>query len=468
LEQLAGLKGEKARLEQELARAQADAAQQSGQHAAMAGEAEALRQQLGEVTARVVALQQNTDERFRELATCARLIAERDQALEAIQADWEKEKAAHSEAVQQRETLGLEKQNLESSLRAASEERDQLAIQTQELKSKNESLQQNIDERFRELATCARMIFERDAELEKAKGYDGDAGIEIAEIQIADSGGDWPHKHLNFDLSGAKISGRGLGNLRARLVQHHDRAGIVIFQPMHTQDTPLRRWEETGKENNIPFMLLVPQDAAAKSYLVASLGSDFYFIHFLAQSIVSALRKRVRNSNSASWEKQNFQNWLQVGLQFQNALAEIPARIHYDDVIAQKVDSDTKASPTQFEITNATLGPFLIPQIRFQWTAKLWGGELQFSLQGEDPPFFGAWPKDEKGIPTENFKVKSRKSPWAFNKKKTFLKTNPILRQMNGEDHKLIIAIIKEMPNFIWHNDKKIVEKIFSGDFANP
>ena len=163
-DQLAGLQGEKERLEQELARAQAEVAQQSGQHAAIAGEAEGLRQQLGEVTRRVEALQQEAGGYREQLAGLEQLGAEgaaeierlnaevakvnaEKQALEGRIAEGEAQSAAR---ISQLEQLGVER-----------------AVEIERLHGEIANAQANSRERFEELAKLTRMLVDAQSDRDR-------------------------------------------------------------------------------------------------------------------------------------------------------------------------------------------------------------------------------------------------------------------------------------------------------------
>jgi chromosome segregation ATPase len=100
--------------------------------------------------------QRNIDERFRELADCARMIFERDEQIERLNRE-------KSEGAEFREQMNAEVAGLRSQLDVSSSEKravqDLLAVS-----------QRNIDERFGELADCARMIIERDNRIEALNG----------------------------------------------------------------------------------------------------------------------------------------------------------------------------------------------------------------------------------------------------------------------------------------------------------
>jgi hypothetical protein len=145
----------------------------------------ALEKQQAEATHRE--LEANIQERFNELSILAKLMIERDQTIESIQAELENEKSACAELSQQSEAQRAEKQNLESTLgelsrendsqrqqlaksdekyRILQQQHDQLTLEKQQSETTHRELENNIQERFRELAAMANLIIERDQTIE--------------------------------------------------------------------------------------------------------------------------------------------------------------------------------------------------------------------------------------------------------------------------------------------------------------
>ena len=106
-------------------------------------------------------LEASLQECFEELAKMAKMIIERDETVERLQLEIEKEVNARAELEQEIRTHKTEKENLETALHAA-------AASNEELETRGANLQHNVNERFHELSKCAQIMLAKDKELEES------------------------------------------------------------------------------------------------------------------------------------------------------------------------------------------------------------------------------------------------------------------------------------------------------------
>ena len=229
--QLAKLRQENQQLVQNLAKSEEIQTQSTGRHAAAEAAAKAAIQRLADEKAQSNRLQKESAEVRKLLATAQqehghliqqlaraqkealalqmakaqdeeayfalleeetthKIESQREQTIEAIQAELEKEKSAFAELSQHSETQREEKQDLEFTVgelsreienqrhqraesdakhRILQQQHDQLALEKQQSEASHRELEHNIQERFNELAILANLMVERDQNLEAAQ-----------------------------------------------------------------------------------------------------------------------------------------------------------------------------------------------------------------------------------------------------------------------------------------------------------
>jgi hypothetical protein len=229
--QLAKLRQENQQLAQNLAKSEEIQTQSTGRHAAAEAAAKAAIQRLADEKAQSNRLQKESAEVRKLLATAQqehghliqqlaraqkealalqmakaqdeeayfalleeetthKIESQREQTIEAIQAELEKEKSAFAELSQHSETQREEKQDLEFTVgelsreienqrhqraesdakhRILQQQHDQLALEKQQSEASHRELEHNIQERFNELAILANLMVERDQNLEAAQ-----------------------------------------------------------------------------------------------------------------------------------------------------------------------------------------------------------------------------------------------------------------------------------------------------------
>jgi hypothetical protein len=157
--------------------------------------------------------------------------------------------------------------------------------------------------------------------------------LEIGALHLGLSVDTPPHRHLDFTLEEARLPGRPLGNLRLRLVEHHGKAGMMVFNPGAPQAAPILHWRSDGEERGTPYMLVIPQDAAGAQFLEAAPSSDLLLLHDGARLLLDELL------GSAGSPHRKY-DWVQVVRRFLDQLGEVHARIHYDDIRATSQDGE--------------------------------------------------------------------------------------------------------------------------------
>ena len=102
-------------------------------------------------------LEANVQERFRELAELAKMIIERDEKIEASQAEFEQSKQASAQLQQEIENLRYEGMIQQATIQEITQQKDTLSELIRQRDEECANLKNNVEQRFRELAELSKM-----------------------------------------------------------------------------------------------------------------------------------------------------------------------------------------------------------------------------------------------------------------------------------------------------------------------
>jgi hypothetical protein len=75
------------------------------------------------------------------------------------------------------------------------------------------------------------------------------------------------HQHINYRFDQVTLGERMWEKLNVRLLEHHGKPGILIFENCISELKPLEKWIPSGTENGLEFMLFIPDDKNGKKSL---------------------------------------------------------------------------------------------------------------------------------------------------------------------------------------------------------
>ena len=116
-------------------------------------------------------LEANVQERYRELAEMAKMISERDEKIEASQAEFEQSKQASAQLQQEIENLRHEGTIQQATIQEIAQQKDTLSELIRQRDEECANLRNNVEQRFRELADLSKMYL---------------ASEERSEVEVAD------------------------------------------------------------------------------------------------------------------------------------------------------------------------------------------------------------------------------------------------------------------------------------------
>lgn len=212
---------------------------------------------------------------------------------------------------------------------------------------------------------------------------------EFAETERNDAG---VHRHIGFGLSHARLGERRWPRLDLRLVEHHGRAGLLLFaQP---GPPPLGAWAPTGDEAGRPFMLLVPSESRGRRQLEGLGRSDWRCVTALADWLLAAVEQHGGAARDT---------WRRTALRLRRELAEMPARLRYDGIVVEQPAAADEGGVT-LGLVGAMYGQRELGRLAVRWRTR--GGrpsDSELMLIAPPPGCelpLAAWPIDDHGEPS--------------------------------------------------------------------
>ncbi len=201
-----------------------------------------------------------------------------------------------------------------------------------------------------------------------------------------------PHRHLEFDLEGVRISDQTIGCLQVRLVEHHGRAGMLV-RAAADDSHPMELWREDGREGEHAFLLVVPQDDQGKSFIGEAKARDLIL---LRQAALLAAAHLSQESTLQSTLSTSF--WRSVALRFVAFLDEAtdrlcPGKAH--------IERGTHPGFFSFKIEPVLIAGRVLSALQGSWNTEY----LTLELPGDGHPPLIAWPRNKDGSFAKFLKV---------------------------------------------------------------
>ena len=199
-----------------------------------------------------------------------------------------------------------------------------------------------------------------------------------------------PHRELTLLMRRVELDGRLFERIQVRLVEHHDRPGLVLLASS-TNEQVLRNWTESGREGECSFVLFVPSDADSIGRLNALGSSDWRLVNALAGHIEQQLGSNLAPGTTARWRT--------VAARLTQELADLPPQLRVDNT---QLVVGAEADVLDITLHRVTFDRRELKRMRLR-------GRGQLELVGAAPsdavlPLYG-WPVDAGGLPAERLGV---------------------------------------------------------------
>jgi hypothetical protein len=193
-----------------------------------------------------------------------------------------------------------------------------------------------------------------------------------------------PHRELGFTttVSGG-AGGAAASSVEARLVDHHGRAGLVIFADRGAE--PLSTWLEAGAEAGRSFMVLIPEDQAGRDWLMSCSSGDWHWVQELAQVLARAL---VEQAQAAFW--------IRTAARLQQQCQALPAVFRHDGVaLSAQAPGGEGDAGWHMTFRAPSCGAWAAEQLTVCWRPGVVAGQDVWVLEkglAERVPPLASWP----------------------------------------------------------------------------
>jgi len=266
---------------------------------------------------------------------------------------------------------------------------------------------------------------------------EGDAPVvlQVASVTVEHERIDLPYRELTVRLWRVVTGSRSFEKIDLRLVDHHGRAGLVIFAG--DADSPLYGWVPSGEESGRPFMTLIPKDDANSGRLARLGRSDWDLMQAIVARIGLFLREPGRPLSSC---------WRDLARRLVADLSVLPARLRYD-----AVDLSPEVEGADQGAYRVTFTAVLFGQRRFDKLSLTWRpvGRAGAPLELRCPPSpanlpWSGWPVD-----AANSLLASR--PFPLGPSMSADEKTRTWREMAAADRALLCAVLDALLGAVKH-----------------
>jgi len=240
-------------------------------------------------------------------------------------------------------------------------------------------------------------------------------------VRIGLATGTAPHLGLNLLLSGVRLGAEAPAEVSLRLVEHHGRPGLALFDIAGGR-RPLARWEPDGSEGGRAYVLLVPEDQTTAQRLAHLGASDWGRLLLYVGAVEQALHQSAADGR-----------WPAVATALRSLLEAAPRRWRYDAVSATPL----QAAGLRVRFANVAWGPRHWPHVDVEWAdvqgrpTEAWVSTPVAAREGR--PLLGTVAPDSEGVPS------SLRVP--------LHQTHPAAWQRLGpQDRRTLMAILDALP----------------------
>jgi len=232
--------------------------------------------------------------------------------------------------------------------------------------------------------------------------------LSIDQVQPVTERGTHPHRELTFTLQQVKVGERTLPEARVRLVEHHGHPGLVVFANAQGAQL-LAAWRQSGQEDGMPYMLLVPSDAGSQPVFDAMDSTDW----LVTLSLVSVLERRLTDPVLLLAP-----HWQPLARRLREQLQEMPRRFRYGSLAVSPV-GEPGSGVLAFNFGQVHFGARQLPQLTVHWRSLGPQAGLTLLCGPHGVPPLPSWPDDESGavpdrlhLPLEDSVSKQERHLW--------------------------------------------------------
>jgi len=218
--------------------------------------------------------------------------------------------------------------------------------------------------------------------------------LSIDQVQPVTERGTHPHRELTFTLQRVKVGERTLPQARVRLVEHHGHPGVVVFANAQGAQL-LTAWRQSGQEDGMSYMLLVPSDAGSRPVFDAMDSTDW----LVTLALVSVLERRLTDPVLLLAP-----HWQQLARRLREQLQEMPRRFRYGSLAVSSV-GEPGSGVLAFSFGQVHFGARQLPQLTVHWCPLGPQAGLELLCGPDAVPPLPSWPDDELGVVPDRLRL---------------------------------------------------------------
>ncbi len=232
--------------------------------------------------------------------------------------------------------------------------------------------------------------------------------LSIEQVQPVTERSTHPHRELTFTLQQVNVGDRTLPEARVRLVEHHGHPGLVVFANAQGAQL-LTAWRQSGQEDGMPYMLLVPSDAGSQPVFDAMDSTDW----LVTLALVLVLERRLTDPVLLLAP-----HWQPLARRLREQLQEMPRRFRYGSLAVSPV-GEPGSGVLAFNFGQVHFGVRQLPQLTVHWRSLGPQAGLTLLCGPDGIPPLPSWPDDESGavpdrlhLPLEDSLSKQERHLW--------------------------------------------------------
>ncbi len=218
--------------------------------------------------------------------------------------------------------------------------------------------------------------------------------LAIEQVQPVTERGTHPYRELTFTLQQVKVGERTLPQARVRLVEHHGHPGLVVFANAQGAQL-LTAWRQSGQEDGMSYMLLVPSDAESRPVFDAMDSTDW----LVTLALVSVLERRLTDPVLLLAP-----HWQQLARRLREQLQEMPRRFRYGSLAVSPV-GELGSGVLAFNFGQVHFGARQLPQLTVHWRPSGPQAGLELLCGPDAVPPLLSWPDDELGVVPDRLRL---------------------------------------------------------------
>jgi len=277
---------------------------------------------------------------------------------------------------------GPDAKKLESELRTAREESELLTLQMSQVQRE---LERTHHERMQLLKDRNERIALRDMD-----------DIAIGDVAVVGERDTPPHREVSFLVRDVRAGQRRIAEANVRLVEHWGRPGLAVFV-VDGQCPLFEAWQESGREDGRPYMLLVHGEESAQRACDAMGTLDWQ----LVQALAVRLRQALLVPDAVVQP-----GWGALAQRLLASLQEQPARLRHDGVRVVPIAQESpETARWGLLLERASYKGRTWPRLTMQWRPN--GPRASLELMRDDAsgqPLL-TWPADDAGLPVRALRL---------------------------------------------------------------